>query len=106
MPVTQANHGKVLHTLFQDALPEGGFTYLYGGKTAAKVQPGPKPEQGVLAAYLDGNEYSGVTLALGEGKNIDLRNPRSARGALCFWAKAASQRMTRKQAPPPTVAIP
>ncbi len=89
MPLADVQHGKVLHTLFKDALPAGGFTYVYGGKTATKVQPGPNPDQGVLASYLDGNEYSGVTLAMGEGHNIDLSNLRSAKGALCFWGKGA-----------------
>ncbi|MDB5106201.1 MAG: Carbohydrate binding family 11 [Fibrobacteres bacterium] len=88
MPLAQAGGGKVLHTLFGDAMPQGGFTYVYGGKTAAKVQPG-SPAGGTLAAYMDPNEYSGVTLALGEGKNLDLRGLRAAKGALCFWGKGA-----------------
>ncbi len=89
MPMVEANHGKVLHTLFGEALPEGAFTYVYGGKTAAKVQPGPQAPHGALASYMDPNEYSGVTLALGAGKNIDLRGPRAAKGALAFWGKAS-----------------
>ncbi|MEO7776740.1 MAG: carbohydrate binding domain-containing protein [Fibrobacteria bacterium] len=88
MPLAEANHGKVLYTLFKDAIPSGGFTYVYGGRTAAKVQPVKAPHQGVLASYLDPNEFSGVTLALGEGKNVDLRGARDGKGALCFWGKA------------------
>jgi hypothetical protein len=94
MPVVQSGGGKVLHTLFGDALPEGAFTYAYGAKTAVKVQPGPQAapnaRQGTLAAYLDPDEYSGVTLAMGQGRNLDLRALRKAKGALCFWGKGAS----------------
>jgi hypothetical protein len=72
-PLVEAPRGKVLHTLFQDDLPAGGFTYVYGGKTAAKVQPTTQAGRGVLAAYMDPEEYSGVTLALGQGRNLDLR---------------------------------
>ena len=89
MPMAEAKRGKVLHTLFGDDLPAGAFTYVYGGKTAAKVQPGPAAGQGVLAAYMDPEQYSGVTLALGQGKNIDLRSPRAGKGALTFWGKGA-----------------
>jgi len=88
MPLTRAGGGKVLDTLFADAIPEGGFTYVYGGRTAAKVQAGA-PSGGVLAAYMDPNEYSGVTLARGEGKNLDLRSLRKDKGALCFWGKSS-----------------
>jgi hypothetical protein len=88
-PLVEAPRGKVLHTLFQDDLPAGGFTYVYGGKTAAKVQPTTQAGRGVLAAYMDPEEYSGVTLALGQGRNLDLRGPRAAKGALAFWGKAA-----------------
>ena len=45
-----------------------------------------KQDRGVLASYMDNNEFSGVTVALGEGKHIDLR--KLARpGGICFWGK-------------------
>lgn len=86
-PVAEAKHGKVLYTLFGDDIPEGGFSYVYGARTRAKVQPTTQAGKNVLASYMDPNEYSGVTLALGAGKNIDLRKPREGRGALAFWGK-------------------
>jgi hypothetical protein len=86
-PVAEAKHGKVLHTIFADDIPAGGFPYVYGGRTRAKVQPTTQPGKNVLASYMDGNEFSGVTLALGAGKNIDLRKPRAGHGALAFWGK-------------------
>jgi hypothetical protein len=89
MPLAKADAGKVLHTFFKDALPEGAFTYVYGAKTRAKVQPGTKAGQGALASYMDPDEYSGVTLAMGEGRNFDLRGPRKEKGALCFWGRGA-----------------
>jgi len=79
------------------ALPNGvfydndfrGFGYVYGGKTAWKEQPSktagnPK----VLAAYMDDNDYSGVTLSIGEGKFIDLSKVRD-KGGVYFWVKGA-----------------
>lgn len=87
-PLVRTGGGKVLHTLFQDALPEGGFKYTYGGKTAMKVQPGSPEDPGILACYLD-NDYSGATMALGQGHNLDLRDGRKGKGGLSFWLKAA-----------------
>lgn len=76
--------------MFEDDLPAGGFCYVYGGKTAFKVQPTKdKSNPGVLACYLDNSDYCGVTLALGNGNSVDvssLRNNRKA-AALGFWAK-------------------
>nr|MDQ3001307.1 carbohydrate-binding protein [Fibrobacterota bacterium] len=89
MPLAKSDVGQVLHTLFRDAMPEGAFTYVYGARTRAKVQPGTQEGQGALASYMDPDEYSGVTLAMGEGRNLDLRGPRGAKGALCFWGKGA-----------------
>jgi hypothetical protein len=86
-PVAEAKRGKVLHTIFGDDIPAGGFPYVYGGQTRAKVQPTTQPGKNVFASYMDPNEFSGVTIALGEGHNIDLRGPRSGRGALAFWGK-------------------
>ena len=34
---------KEIDTFFKDEMPAGAFTYVYGGKTAAKVQSGGKP---------------------------------------------------------------
>jgi len=88
-PPVAATDVKPVHTLFKDELPAGAFTYVYGGKTAAKVQPGSKANPGVLAAYLDGNEWSGITLSLGAAKKLDLKQGRLGRWGLSFWAKGA-----------------
>ncbi len=81
---------KALHDLFVNSFPSGGFTYVYGGRTAAATQPmaGDK-DRNVLAAYLDNDDYSGVTLSLGTGKVLDLAELRNAKGALQFWGKGS-----------------
>jgi hypothetical protein len=88
-PPVAATEVKPVHILFKDKLPDGGFTYVYGGKTATKVQPGSKANPGVLAAYLDGDDHSGVTLSLGAAKKLDLKQGRQGRWGLSFWAKGA-----------------
>jgi hypothetical protein len=88
-PPVAATDVKPVHTLFQDELPGGAFTYVYGGKTAAKVQPGSKANPGVLAAYMDGNEWSGITMNLGTTGKLDLQQGRQGRWGLSFWAKGA-----------------
>ncbi|MDR2579892.1 MAG: hypothetical protein LBC85_02730 [Fibromonadaceae bacterium] len=79
------------------ALPNGvvysggkfqGYGYVYGGMTAFKEQPsktaGGNPS--VMALYMDDNEWSGITLSIGEGKYIDLSKVRD-KGGLYFWVK-------------------
>jgi len=66
-----------------------GFGYVYGGKTAWREQESrttgnPK----VLAAYMDDNDWSGVTLSLGEGKYMDLSKVRD-KGGVYFWVKGS-----------------
>ncbi len=76
--------------LFEDNIPAGGFCYVYGGKTAYKVQPtNDNANPGVLASYLDNSDYCGVTLALGAGNSVDISSLRANRkaSALAFWAK-------------------
>ncbi|MCL2283978.1 MAG: hypothetical protein FWC26_11750 [Fibromonadales bacterium] len=77
------------------ALPNGifyndgmkGFGYVYGGLTAYREQPSKTPgNPNVMALYMDDNDYSGVTLSLGEGKYIDLSKVRNT-GGVYFWAK-------------------
>ncbi|MCL2242639.1 MAG: hypothetical protein FWC04_08960, partial [Chitinispirillia bacterium] len=65
-----------------------GFAHVYGGKTAFKQQ---KTENGesVLAAYMDQSDYSGVTVALPEGKFINLTQHRKGPAGIAFWAKGA-----------------
>jgi hypothetical protein len=66
-----------------------GFAYVYGGKTAFKVQ---KTKNGapVFANYMDGSEYSGVTISLGEGKYANLTAARTAKAAgIAFWGRGA-----------------
>jgi hypothetical protein len=76
--------------LFEDDMPAGGFCYVYGGKTAFKVQPTKdKSNPGVLASYLDNSDYCGVSLAMGSGNSVDVSSLRANRkgSALAFWAK-------------------
>ncbi len=80
---------KEVAVIFRNEIPAGGFPYVYGGKTAHVVQPG-SGKDGILACYMDGNDYSGVTVALGDGKSLDLAKYRGAGSAgLAFWAKGA-----------------
>lgn len=76
-------------SIITDKLPEKGFVYVYGGKTAYKMQPGSLKKD-ILVCYMDGNDYSGVTIALGQGHNIDLSGYRQKGTAgIGFWAKGA-----------------
>ncbi|MCL2101259.1 MAG: hypothetical protein FWH22_06050 [Fibromonadales bacterium] len=79
------------------ALPNGivysdnfqGIGYVYGGMTAYKEQPSKTSDNpNIMALYLDDNEWSGVTLSIGEGKYIDLSKARD-KGGLYFWVKGS-----------------
>ncbi|MDR0306495.1 MAG: hypothetical protein LBI42_06630 [Chitinispirillales bacterium] len=77
--------GKVLNK--GDAVP-GGFAYVYGGKTAYKVQETEDQGGSALAMYMDQTEYSGVTMSIGEGRYIDLTRHRTTPSAgLAFWGR-------------------
>lgn len=88
---------KTVRSLFEDDLPAGGFTYVYGGKTAIKVQEAGeggvsvagKSNAAVLVNYLDNDDYSGTTLALGNGNNVDLSGLRQGTAGLAFWGKGS-----------------
>ncbi|MCX7727219.1 MAG: hypothetical protein N2053_10280, partial [Chitinispirillaceae bacterium] len=90
-PVAEKPAVKEKRVIFGDEIAGGGFVYVYGGKTAYKVIPTTPPQdKGILACYLDNNDYSGVTIAMGAGKSFSLENERKAKAAgLAFWAKAA-----------------
>ena len=76
--------------LFDNAIPAGAFVYVYGGKTAYKVFPSTAKDNNLLGCYLDNNDYSGVTLALGAGASYNLEPLYKAKAAgIAFWAKAA-----------------
>ncbi|MBN1757374.1 MAG: hypothetical protein JW863_03595 [Chitinispirillaceae bacterium] len=77
--------------LFGDDVPGGGFVYVYGGKTAYKVHPStPAGDKGILTCYLDNDDYSGITVAMGAGKSFDLTADKKAKAAgIAFWAKGA-----------------
>ncbi len=79
------------HVVFSDEVPAGGFVYVYGGKTAYKIIPStPAGDKGILACYLDNNDYSGVTVAMGAGKSFSLEAQKKAKAAgIAFWAKGA-----------------
>ncbi|MBN1758261.1 MAG: hypothetical protein JW863_08090 [Chitinispirillaceae bacterium] len=74
---------------FDNGMPPKGFSYVYGGKTAYALQKGTaSPYREIFAAYLDDKDYSGVSIALGEGAGIDLRKLRSASAAgIGFWCR-------------------
>jgi len=63
-----------------------GFGYVYGGLTAFKEQPTKTAGRNVIAAYMDDNDYSGVTFSLGEGKYIDVSKVRD-KGGIYLWVK-------------------
>ena len=72
-----------------DVVP-GGFAYVYGGKTAYKVH---STESGaaVFTSYMDGNDYSGVTISIGDGKYVNLTKQREAPSAgIAFWGKGSA----------------
>ena len=90
-PLASRPEVKDVHKVFIDETPGGGFVYVYGGKTAYKVISGAsKDNKGILACYLDNGDYSGVTLALGNGASINVEPLKKAKAAgLAFWAKGA-----------------
>ena len=73
---------KPVKNLFKNDFPSGGFVYVYGGKSAYKIQKRhTKDYPGVLALYEDNTDYSGVTLALGKGNNFNIEPLRKAKAA-------------------------
>ncbi len=78
---------EIAGSFFVDALPSGGFPYVYGGKTAQKILPSTTSgNSAVLAAYID-NDWSGVTYSVGTANTMDLTAVRKT-GTLSFWIKA------------------
>ncbi len=78
--------------LYIDDLPQGGFQYVYGGKTAAKgLEATNQPSGQVYAVYFE-NDYSGANISIGT-RFLDLSEIRKT-GTLTFWVKAgpASQK--------------
>ncbi|MBD3418514.1 MAG: carbohydrate-binding protein [Chitinivibrionales bacterium] len=89
-PLADKPNVNETHTIFDNRLAAGGFCYVYGGKTAFKLQPTTSPDNpAVLATYLDNANYSGVTISLGAGKTIDLSKERTTHAGIAFWAKGA-----------------
>ena len=87
-PTAQRPAVKDVKQLFNNDLPGGAFTYVYGGKTAAKVAQAAGGKGGILTCYLDNNDYSGATISLGQSTTIDLTPQRKAKAAgIAFWAK-------------------
>ncbi len=78
----------VVGTFFEDEVSRarGGYTYAYGADTRNKVLPSrTEGNRAVLATYF-GDDYSGVSLSLGDGKPVDL-SPFRKTGSLTFWIK-------------------
>ncbi len=78
----------VLATFFDDDVPRarGGFTYAYGANTRNKALPSSTAgNRAVLATYF-GDDYSGVSLSLGDDRPVDLSSYRKT-GTLTFWIK-------------------
>lgn len=76
---------EVVGDFFIEDIP--AFGYNYGGtKTAHKTLESTTPgNQQVLATYLE-NDYSGVTLSIGNTKYFDM-TPYRKTGTLTFWVK-------------------
>ena len=74
---------EVLGNFFVEDVP--AFSYVYGGtKTAVKTLESSTPgNQQVLATYME-NDYSGVSLSIGNDKYFDL-TPFRKTGTLTFW---------------------
>ena len=86
-PESQDN---ILKVIFQDDLPPGGFVYVYGGKTAYRIQESKTPgNEAVFAAYLDDRDYSGVTISLGVNNVVDV-SPYKKKGGIEFWVKGGN----------------
>lgn len=84
-PKNLGKNAKVFKTFYEDQIP--GFSYVYGGLTAQREAESKTPgNPGVLAMYIDNNDWSGVTYSLGEGKYFDLSKIRD-KGGLYFWIK-------------------
>lgn len=88
-PLAERPNVKETNVFFDDMPAFSGFQYVYGGKTAQKIlSSSTKGNEGILACYLDNNDYSGVTTCLGTGSTINLESARKAKAAgLAFWAK-------------------
>lgn len=82
---------KYLSTFFLNEISSDGFSYIYGGKTANKIQNGTsKTYSNILSCYFDNNDYSGVSLVLGNKKTFDLESLRKEKASgLAFWAKGS-----------------
>lgn len=80
---------KHLNTWFNNEIPSEGFAYVYGGKTANKIQKGTsKNYSGILACYFDNEEYSGIGIVLGGKKSVNVESLRKDHPCgLGFWAK-------------------
>ena len=77
--------------ILKGGFPSNGFAYVYGGKTAYKMQPGSSGDN-ILTCYMDGTDYSGVTVSMGQGKAIDLTPYRkSGTAGIAFWAKGCPE---------------
>jgi len=76
---------EIVGSFFIEDIP--AFAYTYGGtKTTYKPLESTTPgNQQVLATYME-NDYSGVSLSIGNDKYMDLTAVRKT-GTLCFWVK-------------------
>jgi hypothetical protein len=76
---------EIAANFFIDDVP--AFSYVYGGtKTAVKPLESTTPGNAqVLGCYLE-NDYSGITLSIGNKKYFDL-TPYRKTGTLTFWVK-------------------
>ncbi len=83
-PVSEAPEVVPVADFMKADPPVGGFVYVYGGKTDYDVVK-TKDGTSVFACYLDNADFSGVTIALGAGKSVDLSQKRA--GGLAFWAR-------------------
>ncbi|KMQ52170.1 hypothetical protein CHISP_0851 [Chitinispirillum alkaliphilum] len=89
IPVESKPAVNVLAEIIPGDVPAGGWAYEYGGMSAYAVQ-NTEDYKSVFASYLDNSDFSGVTVSLGMGTNLDLTEARSIENsAIAFWGKAA-----------------
>jgi hypothetical protein len=78
---------EIVGSFFENAYPNGGFAYGYGGKTTQKSLPSTTSgNSGVWAIYFE-DEWSGVNVSIGNERYLDLSKVRKT-GSLTFWIKA------------------
>lgn len=84
---TLKSNYNIAERIFNGRIPEGGFTYVYGGNTSCVLQKNAMDAgRKILVCYLDDNQYSAVTIVSSNKKAMNFKDYRK-NGGLVFWAK-------------------